>query len=299
MSERVRLSMYCIGCLPGYHAAYVSAAGDGLFTEYGFDVEILAPIAGPENVRRTAAGGAEFCLTSVAHYLTARSRFGDLPARFVAPIVRRHPIGGLVAADSPFHTPADLAGKRVGGAVDKGLVAEYQAALVHLGLEPGVVVELTYGKVPQALGRGDIDAVPDFIDLVPRTREQAGVEVRPIHFGLNVYGHGLVAADTVPTETVSRMVDAIAAALERQRRVPTHGFDAMAARFPEANLDYALEGWRIGQHNIFTGEPVGSATPEGWAATVSYVTAAHGLDAVDPETVYRPDAIRTQQEALA
>ena len=299
MTERVRLSMYCIGCLPGYHTAYVSAAGDGLFAEHGLDVEILDPISGPENVRRTATGGAEFCLTSVSHYLTARSRFGDLAARFVAPIVRRHPIGGLVAADSPFHTPADLSGKRVGGSADKGLLAEYQAALVHLGHEPGTIVELTYGNAPAALGRGDIDVVPDFIDLVPRTRTQSGLDIRAIYFDLEVYGHGLVAADSVPTETVHRMVDAIAAALERQREHPRHGLDLMAERFPGANLDYAVEGWEIGQRNIFTGEPIGSATPEGWAATVSYIAAAHGLDAVDPESVYRPDAIRTQEEALA
>ena len=299
MTERVRLSMYCIGCLPGYHTAYVSAAADGLFADHGFDVEIVDPISGPENVRRTATGGAEFCLTSVSHYLTARSRFGDIAARFAAPIVRRHPIGGLVAADSPYQTPADLAGKRVGGSADKGLMAEYQAALTHLGLERGEVVELTYGSAPAALGRGDIDAVPDFIDLVPRTRDQAGLAIRPIHFGLRVYGHGMVVADSVPTETVQRMVDAITAALERQRDHPDHGLDIMAARFPDANLDYAVEGWRIGQTNIFTGEPVGSATPEGWAATVSYIAAAHGLDAVDPETVYRTDAIRTQEEALA
>lgn len=298
MSTRVRLSMYCIGCLPGYHVPYVSAARDGLFADYGLEVEILDPIGGPENVRRTATGGAEFCLTSVSHYLTARSLYGDLAARFVAPIVRRHPIGGLVAADSPFHTPADLSGRRVGGSEDKGLLKEYQAALVHLGYEPGEVVPMTYLEAPGALGRGEIDALPDFIDIVPRTRAQSGIPVRAVHFGLEVYGHGLVAADSVSTETVLRMVDAVSAALERQRSHPETGLAEMAARFPEANLDYAVEGWRLGEPNIFTGEPVGSATPDGWAATISYVAAAHDLDAPPPETVYRPDAIRSPEEVL-
>lgn len=299
MSDRVRLSMYCVGCLPGYHVPYVSAAADGLFTSYGLEVQILDPISGPENVRRVATGGSEFCLTSVSHYLTARAQFGDLAARFVAPIVRRHPIGGLVAASSPFHTPADLAGKRVGGATDKALVREYQAALVHLGLAPGEIVLTTYGDAPAALARGDIDALPDFIDLLPRTRHQAGIDVRAIHFGLEVYGHGLVAADSVPTETALAIVDAVVAALDRQRRNPGHGYEAMAARFPEANLDYAEEGWKIGEPNIFTGEPVGSSTPEGWASTIAYVSAAHDLPAPSPETVYRPDAIRSPKEVLA
>ncbi len=299
MGQRVRLSMYCIGCLPGYHVPYVSAASDGLFAEHGLDVEILDPIPGPENVRRVATGGSEFCLTSVAHYLKARAQYGDLAARFVAPIVRRHPIGALVAADSPFRNPADLSGRRVGGSADKGLLAEYQAALRHLGFEPGVVVETSYGDAPAALARGDIDAVPDFIDLVPRTRHQAGIPVRAVHFALDVYGHGLVAADTVPTETVTRMIDAAAAALERQRANPTTGFGEMAARYPEANLAYAEEGWRLGEPNIFTGEPVGSSTQERWEATIAYTAAAYNVPAPPPETVYRPDAIRSPKVVMA
>jgi ABC-type nitrate/sulfonate/bicarbonate transport system substrate-binding protein len=299
MPERVRLSMYCIGCLPGYHVPYVAAASDGLFAEHGLDVEILDPIPGPENVRRVATGGSEFCLTSVSHYLRARARFGDLAARFVAPIVRRHPIGGLVAAESSWRTPADLSGRRVGGSGDKALLAEYQAALRHLGLEPGVVVETSYADAPAALARGEIDALPDFVDLVPRTTQQAGIPVRAIHFGLDVYGHGLVAADRVPAETVARMIDAVAAALERQQQQPRTGFGAMAARYPEANLDFAEEGWRLGEGNIFTGEPVGSSTPEGWAATIAYTAAAHNVPAPPAETVYRPDAIRSPKVVVA
>ncbi len=168
-----------------------------------------------------------------------------------------------------------------------------------MGLAPGEIVLTTYGDAPAALARGDIDALPDFIDLLPRTRYQAGIDVRAIHFGLEVYGHGLVAADSVPTETALAIVDAVVAALDRQRRNPGHGYEAMAARFPEANLDYAEEGWKIGEPNIFTGEPVGSSTPEGWASTIAYVSAAHDLPAPSPETVYRPDAIRSPKEVLA
>lgn len=287
ISTRVRLSMYCVGCLPGYHVPFVSAAADGLFARHGLDVKILDPISGPENVRRTATGGSEFCLTSVSHYMKARAHYGDLEARFVAPIVRRHPIGGLVAAHSEFRTPADLAGRRVGGAADKELIREYQAGLEYLGLARGVVVPTTYGEAPKLLAQGEIDVLPDFVDLVPRTSDRAGIAVRAIHFGLDVYGHGLVAADSVPDEEAAAMVGAVVAALERQRNDPMQGYAHLAARFPEANLDYADEGWKIGEPNIFTGEAVGSSTPEGWARTIAYVSAAHDLPAVLPETVYR------------
>ena len=60
-----------------------------------------------------AAGGADFTLTSVTHYLTARAQAGPsgrgsgladgrLAARFVSVVVRRSPMSGFVPADSPL-----------------------------------------------------------------------------------------------------------------------------------------------------------------------------------------------------
>lgn len=282
--------------MPGHHLPYLAAAADGLFADHGLDIEVLDPAPGPENVRRVASGGSDFCLTSVAHYLTARDRFGDLAARFVSAVVQRHPISGLVAAESAFRTPADLSGRRVGGSGDKGLLAEYQAALEHLGFDRGEVVETSYRDAPAALARGDIDALPDFVDLVPRTTAQSGIPVRAVHFGVDAYGHGLVAGDHVDLETVSRMQDGLAAALERQRLDPTIGLDVLAERYPDADPGMAVDGWAMGEPGIFTGAPVGSSTPEGWVSTISFLSAAHGLAAPAPESVYRPDAIRSPEE---
>lgn len=282
--------------MPGHHLPYLAAAADGLFADHGLDVEVLHPASGPENVRRVATGGSEFCLTSMGHYLSARERFGDLPARFVSAVVQRHPISGLVAADSDFHTPADLSGRRVGGSADKGLLAEYQAALEHLGFDRGEFVETKYPDAPAALAEGRIDALPDFVDLVPRTSLQSGVAVRAIHFGVQAYGHGLVAGDHVDLETVGLMQDGIAAALNRQRDDPTIGLDILAERYPEADPGLAVDGWAMGVPGIFTGAPVGSSTPEGWESTISFLAAAHGSARLDPETVYRPDAIRSPED---
>jgi hypothetical protein len=285
--------------MPGHHLPYLAAAADGLFAEHGLDVRVLEPAAGPENVRRVASGGADFCLTSVAHYLTARSRFGDLPARFVSAIVQRHPIAGLVAAASPYRAPADLAGARVGGSGDKGLLGEYQAGLESLGFERGTVVETEYKDAPASLARGEIDVLPDFIDLVPRTAVQAAMAVRGVHLGVEAYGHGLVAGDHVGLATVAKMQDGIAAALDRQRRDPTVGLDVLAERYPDADPGMAVDGWMMGEPGIFTGAPLGSSTPEGWAATISFLARAHGLDAPPSESVYRADAIRSPEEARA
>jgi ABC-type nitrate/sulfonate/bicarbonate transport system substrate-binding protein len=261
---------------------------NGLFADQGLEVELLDPAGGPENVQRVAGGGADFCLTSVAHYLGARAAADDLAARFVAVVVQRSPMAGLVVASSDLTTPSDLSGRRIGGRPDGALVADYQASLVALGFEPATVVPMDYGDAPAALGRGEIDAVADFIDLVPRTRRQAGVPVRGVHLGPDVYGSGLVAADRVPDELAGRMRDAIVAALEHQRDDPEPGLAALLERYPDVDAAEALEGWSLAVPNIFTGAPPGSMQAAGWQATVDFLSSSRGRPAPAPETVYRP-----------
>lgn len=289
MSDRVKLALYCPGCLPGYHLPYLAAAEDGLFSEYDLDVELQEPAPGAENVKRVAGGGSDFCLTSVGHYLRARAEDDDLPARYAGVVVQRSPMAGLVAESSPIAEPADLSGRRLGGQPDAGLVREYRRALDHLGLAPPEVVPLPYGEAQAALGRGEVDAVADYVDLVPRTRRQAGVAVRAVPFGLPFYSSGLVAADRMPDDVVDRVRRAMAAALERQRAHPETGLDALRRRYPDADPADAVEGWSIGEPRIFTEEPLLSMDPDRWAATVAHTAAAHGVPAPPATSVYRPD----------
>lgn len=251
-------------------------------------MEILEPAGGPANIERVASGGADFCLTSVTHYLRARARSGDLAARFVSVVVRRSPMSAMVAADSALTTPLDLAGLRLGGPADSGLVAEFLAGMADLGMVAPVLVPLDYALAPAAMGRGEVDMVCDFVDLLPRVRLQSGVAVRAVPLGLDVYSSGLVAADRLSDGTVSRMQNAMAAALESQRADPRAGLPELARRYPEADPVDALEGWFLAEPNIFTGPPPGSSDPGTWARTIAQLAAAHGLPAPDPVTVYRP-----------
>ena len=273
---------------------YIAAAANGLFAEFGFDVELMEPAPGPENVRRVAEGGSDFCLTSVTHYLRARAQSGDLAARYVAMVVQRDPISGLVAADSPIERPADLAGRRLGGPVTSGLVAEYQAGLEFLGLHRAELVPLDYGRAPAALGRGEVDAVADYADLIPRTRRQSEIEVRAVRLDLPVYSSGLVAADRLPADVVDRMAQALVAALQRQREDPEAGVDALLHRYPDVDPGDAVEGWELGEPTIFTEDPIGSMDADRWATTIGFVARAHNLPAPAPETVYRPERLLTK-----
>lgn len=272
---------------------------NGLFAEHGLDVEIMEPAPGPANVRRVAAGGSELCLTSVAHYLTARQQAGPLAARFVAVVVQRSPLSGIVAAGSDITEPAHLAGRRTGGPADSQMVAEYQAELGHLGFAPAELVAVPYGDAPAALGRGEVDVVPDFVDLVPRTRRQAGIPVRAVPLGTEVYASGVVAADDLPADVVDTVVTALRAALERQREDPRGGLEQMGERYPEADPHEAVEGWSLVEPNIFTGVEPLSMDAGRWAETVALVTSALGFAPVDPLSVYRPDLAATAASVSA
>jgi len=202
-------------------------------------------------------------------------------------------MSAMVAAGSSMTTPADLAGRRLGGPADSGLVAEFVAGMTLLGLTPPVLVPLDYALAPAAMGRGEVDMVCDFIDLLPRVRLQSGVAVRTVPLGLDIYSSGLVAADRLPQDTVARMQAALTAALESQRADPRAGLAELARRYPDADPVDALEGWSLAEPNIFTGPPAGSSDPGTWARTISHLAAAHGLPAPEPETVYRPALIAT------
>lgn len=267
---------------------------NGLFAAHDLDVDVLEPAGGPDNIQRVAEGGADFCLTSVAHYLKARARFGDLPARFVAMVVQRSPMAALVAAGSPFTQPADLPGARLGGPADGGMVLEYQASLRRLGLGPSQLVPMDYREAWTALADGRVDAVADYVDIQPRLRRLAGIEVRAVPFGLDVYSSGLVAADRLSDERVAGMRDALVAALETQRAHPADGMDALLRRYPDVAPEAALEGWSLIEPYIFTDAPAGSMDAERWADTIEFAASAHGLPAPAPESVYRPQLALTR-----
>lgn len=297
--DRVRLSLYCPLCLPGYHLPFLAGASDGLFAEFDLDVEILEPAPGPDNITRVSTGGSDFCLTSVSHYATARARCGDLAARFIAIVVRRSPMAALVAAESALVVPADLPGRRIGGRPDDGFVLEYSAALRVLGLGPPEIVALDHAAAPEALARGAIDAVPEFVDLLPRISRQSGITLRAIPFGTEVYASGLVASDHLAPELAWRMRAALSATLERQRRDPRRGLDVLEERYPEIDRDAAVEGWHLVEPNVFTGEPVGSMSPERWADTLAHVAKARGFASLDATTVYRADFAAETRGAAA
>jgi hypothetical protein len=174
-------------------------------------------------------------------------------------------------------------------------MAEFVGGMAELGLLPPVVVPTSRrtggGLLQEAcamLARGEIDAVADYEDLLPRARRHSGIDVRSVNLGLDLYSSGLVAADRIPPEMVERVVGAVVATLERQRRDPERGVVEVVSRTPRVVPDDAREGWRLVEPRIFTGEPPGSMAADRWASSVAYLAKAHRV-AAPVERIYRSD----------
>ena len=262
---------------------------DGLFAEHRIEVEIVDPPGGPDNIKQVAAGTRDFCLTSVHHFLTARAEAGDLAARFVAIVVQRSPLAALVPDGSPIARPEELAGVRLGGSGDHNHTIEFLATLEHLGVGSPSLITPADVDAQSALGRGEVDAIVGFVDALPRASRLAGLPLRAIPVGLDIYASGLVAADRLSHDTVARMRAALAAALERQRQDPRSGLTELCRRYPETVPDEAIEGWRLLEPNIFVGAEPGSMAPGRWDATLAFLTEARALPRPHPERVYRPE----------
>ena len=257
------------------------------------DVELLDPSGEADNAVRVGRGDADFCLSRAAGFLVAAAGSPEpLGARFVAVLVGRSPISAFVPAPSAVVGPAQLPGLRVGGAV--WAMAEFLGAMSWLGLNPPVVVPMSRtsggGLLQEAcamLAADDVDMVADFEDLLPRVRRHAGMDVRSVPLGAEVYSSGLVAADRIPDDLVDRVRTAVLAAMARQRGDPALGLAQLVARSPRVVPADAVEGWQLVEPRIFTGDRAGSMTGTGWATTVEYLSAAHGLDPVALDLVWR------------
>ena len=273
--------------MPAYHLPYIAGVANGLFAEHGLNIEVLEPADGPANVLRVADGGSDACLTSVSYYLEARTFRQSVPARFCAVVMRRHPIAALVAADSRFQRPADLVGSRLGGMPDDHLVQQLCAAFGVLGLRAPSIVPMSYEDAPAALKRGEIDALADFVDLVPRTRRDAGIDIRAVPFNIDIYANGLVVADRVQDDVVDRLRTSVTAALRQQQNQPRAGLAELIDRYPELVAADVEEEWDLLEPNVFAGNNPGSMDEAGWTSTLAFYATAHGYKTPDPRTVYR------------
>lgn len=290
--------------MPGYHLPYFTAAAHRIYDRFALEVEIVYPEPGADNVRAVASGRYDLCITSVAHFMRARTEDPGLGVRFVFMVARHSHMAVFCVDDRPavhgkkIRAFDDLEGTSFLGPFDSPFTSEYFSLLNHLGLEPGDFVELPYDAVEDGLAAGKGDVTADYIDLSPRFGEAAmdhGVSVRALPFyqaGIDIYGSGLVAntelLQTRP-DAVRALLAAVREALIQTRGDPETGLGALQARFPEATRDRALKGWKAGEPLVFVDgseAQLGFMEPGKWRRTLDHHERTHGSTRFEPEEVF-------------
>jgi len=291
--RRVRFMTWCPRSVSGMHLPVFAASEGGLFAEQGLEVQLVAAARAPEAV---AAGDADFALTSAVHVLDAQTRAaGRLPVRFVATFHQRNPIAAVVREDSGRRTPRDLAGARAARWGSPWFAQEFAGSMAHLGHEAPLLVD-TPGSLDEALGSGAVDVLPMWMDDTTPALALGmtlyhggeGFGVRAIALDIPVYSTGLIAADRVPLEVVSRMVQALAAGHALQRERPDEGLAGFCRHFPEVSAEHARINWGLYETYAFAdGAPVRSMSAARWRDTIAHTTRTHGLASLPAERVYR------------
>src|SRR5919201_3412296 len=121
--------------MPGYHLPLFAAAVSGIWERHRLGVELVEPYPGPANARAAAMGRYDACLTSVAHFLRAKSEDAALDARFVTMVAQDTHMAVFARRASGIRDFSGLAGATVLGSPEKEFEREYEALLRHLRLE--------------------------------------------------------------------------------------------------------------------------------------------------------------------
>jgi ABC-type nitrate/sulfonate/bicarbonate transport system substrate-binding protein len=297
--ERVRLMGWCPTCVSGMHLPAFAAADGGLFAERGIEVEFVRCARASDHSlqgfttrpKAVAAGDADFALSSVAYLLAAQTELGGrLPVRFAAVAHQRNPIVGIVHADSGLEEPADLPGARAASWSIPWFTQEYAGALARMGLGAPEMVERSE-DLDGALGRGDVDVIPTWMDMTLYHRKPE-LPIRTVPLDIDVYTTGLVAADRLAPELVSRFRDAWVAGYELQLERPEVGIAAFRRQYPRVSEEHIRANWALFEPYAVDGSVApGSMDADRWRDTIDYTATTHGLAVFAGECLYRAELL--------
>ncbi len=296
--ERVRLMGWCRSCVTGMHMPAFAAQEAGLFAEQGIEVQFVGcaraadySLAGfTTRPKAIAEGYADFAISGVAYLLAAQTDLrGRLPVRFAAVSHQRNPITAVVRADSGLERPSDLPGRRAARWSMPWFTDEYAGALAHMGLGAPQIVDLSE-NIDEALASGEIDVMPTWMEMTTYHRKP-GFAVRTIPLDVDVYSTGLIAADRLPLDLVTRFRDAWITGYELFREDRSVGVERFLHVYPDVDEAHIHRNWALHEPYVFDRVPAGSMDAGRWRTTIEYTAATHGLSIVDGERFYRPELL--------
>jgi NitT/TauT family transport system substrate-binding protein len=157
-----------------FHYDWVPTSGDvpmlaaeknGYFRDAG--ITVTTTPGGPQiNCAQLVAGGQQdICISPAVGVIPAFPT--GVPYKAVALIQQKAPYGLIVGPDRGIKEPKDLEGHKIGTQPDNTYYALWKAFEKAQSIDESKINEVAIGFGPEPLFSGQVDAVPDFISLVP------------------------------------------------------------------------------------------------------------------------------------
>jgi NitT/TauT family transport system substrate-binding protein len=282
----------------GRHAYYFVALEKGYYARNNLDVSIVRGQGSADAVKQVAAGTAQIGFADTAAVILGRGN-DQIPTKLVGMIYAKPPHAIFVLKDSGIRQPKDLEGKKIAdtafSAVPKLFDAYAKAAKIDGSKVTWLVA--TSDALPGMLTTGRADGIGQFIVGEPLLAKAATPkEVHALAYadvGLDLYGNGIIASDTLiksNPDLIKRFVAATLQGLKDAIANPQEAGEIMNKHHRQVDAAIAAGETRIvGTLTKQDGLPLGGLDPARVKKSIDIVAGAFTLkNPVAPDDVYAP-----------
>jgi len=189
----------------GSNAAFFLAQEKGYYAAEGLKVSFDPSGGSGEAVTRVGAGTYDFGFADINVLLEFNAKNPANAAKTVYMLYYRSPLAVASFAKAGINKSADLAGKKMGGALSDGAYKLFPAYAALTGLKADSV-QWQYGDLrlrEAMLLKGDADAILGFDSTMYFSLTRQGIKPADIKFlyysdaGLDIYGNGIIASKKI------------------------------------------------------------------------------------------------------
>ena len=267
----------------GPQALFFLAQDKGYFDEAGLDVTIDQGEGSAASITKVATGAYDVGFGDINALIALAATQPDQAPIGVYQMFNTPPFTIAVKADSDIRTPADLAGKTLGGPASDGALKLFPAFAKAADIDPAsvTITNMQPNLREQMLMSGQVDGVFGYVNTIAFSAKAAGIDpqadLRFISYGdhgLDLYSNALVASKAFVAEHPEAL-KALVAALNRATADmiadPAGSVAAVMEREPLLNEEVEIE-----------------RTKATLAAEMNHPEIAEiGLGAIDPDRMRR------------
>jgi NitT/TauT family transport system substrate-binding protein len=234
----------------GSNAAFFLAQERGYFAAEGLTVNMDPSGGSGEAVTRIGSGAYDFGFADVNVLLDFNAKNPASAGKAVYMLYYRSPLSIASFSKANINKPADLIGKKMGGALSDGAFKLFPAYASLAGFKTDAV-KWEYGDLrlrEAMLLKGDVDAILGFDSTIYFGLTKQGIKPADIKFlyysdmGMDMYGNGIVASKKILDTKPAVVKGFVAAAAKGWRDAVANPAAAIAALKKQSPLvDEKLE----------------------------------------------------------